>query len=53
MDDESEIVRKNIGSYFNNMQDLHIVKMIYVQEHSVKGIMRNEEDVNDNGSLGI
>ena len=53
MDDESEIVRKNIGSYFSNMQELHNVGMIYVQEHSDKGIMNYEEDVNDNGSLGI
>ena len=27
--------------------------MIYVQEHSDKGIKRNEEDVNDSRSLGI
>ena len=40
MDDDSEIVRENIGSYFSNMQELHIVKMIYVQEHSDKRIMR-------------
>ena len=40
MDDESEIVRKNIGFYFNNMQELHNVDMIYVQEHSDKGIKR-------------
>ena len=31
MDDESEIVRKNIGLYFKNMQDLHNMDMIYVQ----------------------
>lgn len=52
MDDESEIVRKNIGAYFN-MQELHIVGMIYVQEHSDKRIKRYEEDVNDSRSLGI
>ena len=39
MDDESEIVRKNIGLYFNNMQELHNMDMIYVQNGRIfKGL---------------